>query len=441
MTNPTNKSGILVSVPTNQEGAQPRLVTETDGLPTKTISETTNSMMIGAFGELLTGIKRDDITVQFQYDYLNDVDDLRTPVLTGDGTATVSGGLLTTSSVITGTSTVESRKAIHYVPGHTGYIDFTASFSGSGIGQIGGFDDEDGFFIKYDNGTLSFGYRSDGSDTTETVSFEGITHPDGTAVDLSKLNIFRILFGYLGVASPILLIKLGDYKLVHIIDTEGKLETTHVQNPAFPIRSYVEDGMIVKTGSWGGGIIGCEERAIGRAFHFPNNKLVDGAGAGQANMVLSGTNVGTAIIFHNKTSYKSKTNKVIAKLLQYAIYVDPPSSGSGSVAWQLIANATYSGSPTYADIDSNSSIIEYDHTAPTGASVEYSSSGRVILCGNLYYDAGQGASPGIYGNSGAIDAARLGAVATPNDNFCLIFKDRGGNNVTVRWFFDWEELF
>lgn len=394
---------------------------------------------VGPFGEQLVGYKVSDISVQFQYDYLNTDHDVKTPVTTGDGVASVSSSLAHAVSASSGTCIIESKSAIRYRPGHSGYVDFTASFNGSGVGYAGGFDDEDGFPIKYDgsDGSLWFGYRRGGTDNLQEILASSL--PNG--FDPNNLNIYRIMFGYLGVANPVLFVKYDKWQAVSTYEFEGLNDSTHVLNPVFPIRIEAHNGMTVKTGSWDGGTFGDgEDPATARAFAFPHAQMVNGVAAAESgSMTLTSTNVGTIVIFHCKSTYKSKTNKVKARLLRFSPSVRPPATGEGVVVFSLVSVSTLSGAATYADVDANNSVVEIDHTAGTGASVSPTAYTR-ILTERATYAASQGNTPGL-GGGGTLDAERLGAIGYAGDTFAIIAKDLGGNGVTVDVDVTWEELF
>ena len=173
---------------------------------------------------------------------------------------------------------------------------------------------------------------------------------------------------------------------------------------------------------------------------FPTVPLVDGVvSPEQGSVALVSTNVSTLAVFHNKTTYQSKTNKVKAVMLQMHVTVDIPATGEGEVTIQLIGNPTLSDAPTYTSIDANNSIIEYDHTPGTGASVDYASGGKVVHSFQLSYSASTG-NQASFSTDDKIEAERIGAVAYPDNSFVLLAKDLGGNAVTVRFHFVWEEL-
>ena len=89
---------------------------------------------------------------------------------------------------------------------------------------------------------------------------------------------------------------------VHVAAAEGALTGTHVNNPVFPIRIKATNGMTVRSGSWNGGTIGTSTQVGARPMHFPNAEVVNGTAAEQGEMTLSGTNVGTVILFRSKST-------------------------------------------------------------------------------------------------------------------------------------------
>jgi hypothetical protein len=69
--------------------------------------------------------------------------------------------------------------------------------------------------------------------------------------------------------------------------------------------------------------------------------------------------------------------------------------------------------------------------------VSYSSGGKVVVNEVVdYLQANRGGST----SEANITAEQIGAVAYPDDSFAILAKDIGGNNVTVRFSFLWEEV-
>ena len=379
------------------------------------------------FGELLAEPKYSDVTVNFHYPFYNTEFDMRPAVIVGGATATVADGYLELVSATAESVTCSSKNAIRYIAGHSGFAQFTASFSGTGIGTIGAWEaGEDGFFIRVENGQLQLGYEKDGSGIV--VEPLGRTFHGGTIpvdlIDLTSINIFRILFGYLGVANPVYEIKLnGRWYVLGTIQTEGKLQSTHITNPVLPITIQAQGDMEMRTASWSGGRVGGAEFEGARFFSAVQTET------------LSGTNLGTVGTFRNKTTYKTLSNRVKAKLLRYSFHVDAPATGSGTVQIRIIKNAVTTGIPVWNDIDADNSVIEADTVA------NYDSGGRVILISHVGYSAGGGNVPDQGGTSDQ-DANSYGLFLLPGETATITVQNVAGTqNVTTRIVFNWIELF
>jgi hypothetical protein len=379
---------------------------------------------IGPFAELVAEGRNDDITVQFQYPFYNTDFDMLPAELTGDGAVSVADGLLQLSST-TGTAYAASRAAVRYRPGHSGFGRFTGSFVGAGIGEIGVIDKDTGFGIRVTNGVLSLFYRRAGVDTSiaSTNGFFNGGTIDITDIDWTKINIFAIDFGYLGVASPVFWIKRGTWEILGIIETEGMLTTTHINNPVMPISAFASGDMALNTASWNAGVIGDGSPTGARYFQAA------------IDATLSGVNLSTLGTFRNKTTYKTIDNKVKAKALKYSLHVDAPASGSGTVQFLVIKNATLAGVPSWADIDANSSVIEVDDVAT------YDSGGRTILTQWVGYAAAAGAGAKLAGDDVAA-IAEIGLFLYPGETATITAQNVSGTtNVVCRVAWNWIELF
>jgi len=389
----------------------------------------------GIFGELMTGQKVDEISVQFHNGINYEYD--CTGSTSGDGEILGTNSMAVIQST-TGTSCLRSKDSIAYRPGHTGYGDFTASFDGTGIGEAGISDCDNGFFIGKTNGTMCVGYKNTGVDT---VVYSGQwNNPDLVLTrDVTKPQIYRIMFGYLGVADPIFQIwRDGHFKTFHRIETAGNLDWTHVGTPIFNVRCYTSGDMKIKTGSWGAGFLAGSENSVGnRFFTFPITPLVDGSAPEPNQYTLSSTDVLTLGIFQNKDDFQDKTNKTKAILTAYEFHVPTPSGNVyGDVIVQLVKNATLTGTPTYNDINTDSSVIEYDTTG-TGATVDYSSGGRIALTEVVSY-IGANRSGSVSRNIPI--TAKHDLFLYPGESMTILAKDRGGNGVDIMPMFSWEEI-
>lgn len=387
-------------------------------------SSTGQEPLIGVFGEILTGKKKDDVNVKFIYPFYNTTYDLQPLENTGDGNAVVSGGLLTVSST-TGTALVQSKNAVRYRSGHTGFGDFTASFVGDGTGEIGLFDDQDGFKIRVVNGVMSVLRKKGGADfnVVSQENFNGFV--DFTKLDLTKINIFRIVFGYLGVANCQFLVRQDNkWKLLHYLTTENLLGGTTVNNPNFPISVATSGAMVVKSASWNGGVLDGADLNEAGSRYFSSN----------ITETLATTTLATMGTFRNKATYKTLNNKVKAKLLKANFFIDPPESGNGVVEIKVIKNAII-GTPTWSDVDVDNSVIERDNTA------NYTSGGQTILTEWLPYSSATGNNPKS-GGLNDFNAEQLGLFLLPGEIATITAQNVVGNtNVNVRVSFNWIELF
>ena len=406
-----------------------------------------NTPLIGSFSETVVWSKRDDISVQFQYDQLNTDFDLNSTAtaVTWDGANTATGSYAQASSATTGTATIQSRDSIRYKPWHTGFADFTAYFSWTGTWYAWPHDDEDGFALKVVNGNLSFGYIKWWVETGSSgaAGFDDQANwnwgYDLTSIDLETLNIFRVTFWYLGVANPTLWIKKDKWHVLHVVKTEWTLTGTHVNDPVFPMRIQAINGMTIRSWSWNGWSIGSGKEIIwSRPFTFPNTIVTSGAWLLQWEVTLSGTTVSTLAIFNSKTTFQWKTNKVKTRLLAYEFHVNIP---WGNVVWevvfQIVKVNTLSWTASYTDINTWNSVMEYDHTVSTWASVTVTDATPIITKHIQYVWSNKGGT--VW--TASINAESIWAVAYAWETFAILAKDSWGNNVEVWFDLNWEELF
>lgn len=404
-----------------------------------------NIAFVDAFGQLVCDKQVSNISVNFADGTLDENFDIKTPILVGDGAATAVNGYAQVSSASSGSSTIESRDSLRYSNGRGFFAVFTASFEGSGVGTAGGFDSTDGFPLRYTGttDTLEFGYLKSGI-------FTGAVEVDYAALglDLTKMNIWAVIGGFLGVANPTLLVKRDTWKVAGVIKTEGVLTETHVRLPAFPIGIKAENNMTVRTGSWHGGTIGSAGGVQDRGFSYPSQPF-SGATTGdnpsnapRGQLTLTGSTSNTAFIIHSKVLFNSLPNKVRADIVNVRVQVIPQGAGDGIVEAQLIGNATsFSPLPVYSDI-SPSSVLEIDDNAnaqATGRYVEGISGG--FLVGEpivIPYYGGQGSSQPQAGTAETlIQELQLDGIA--DETLTLIVRDLGSNAPIIRWYATWIE--
>jgi len=395
------------------------------------------------FGEQLSGKKHDDVSVQFQHNYLDEQFDVKTSVVGAGASVDASDSLCIASTSAEGEMAyISSIDPIRYRAGHSGFIDLTlsADLTNGGFIHGGGFDPsmQNGFCIEIGSNGMTFGFFKDGVKKGSDFN-DGFDSVDTTGINLSNQNIYRIVFGYLGVKNPILYTtQNGLWYQLHEVQTEGKKDSTHVSTPVFPITVMAHDGAVVKSGSWNGGVIGNGSSVGNRGFHFPIELLTSGSAPLQGTAVMNSTDVKTIVAFRAKDVYQGKVNSVKARLIGYKFEVYIPSGNVfGEVEFQLISVNSFTGTFNPQDVDTVSSMMEYDHINGVGSGI-VPTVGKVIAQELVTY---VGSSKGGAVVDASLDAEKIGAFAYAGNIFAVIAKDSGGNNITAKALLVWEELF
>lgn len=408
-----------------------------DTVPSSAIQFLDNVMFVDSFGQGVTTQLDSDISINWANGVLDDQFDMKTPVLTGDGTADASTRVAIAGSASAGSATIQSRDAIRYSNGRGFFAYWTASFNGAGVGNSGPHDDNDGFPLRYDGSQnkLFFEYL-DGGTPTGTVELDIAA----LGIDPNNINIFAVLGGFLGTANPTLLVKKDVWKVAAVIKTEGMMNDTHVNTPAFPMRIKAENGMAIKSGSWHGGTMGRAGKVQDRGFSYPNQVMGSAENlpaTARGSLTLVGTAVSTAFILHAKDLFNGFPNKIKADILATNLSVRP-SASNGTVQLQLIGNPTLDGNEVFADV-SASSVVEIDDRPGLSANGAYVSGGRVIGQPiNVTYSGagGQQAKSGGEGES-FIDELQLDGTA--GETLAVLIRDLDSNAVTVDWTLTWIE--
>jgi hypothetical protein len=380
--------------------------------------------LVGLFNETLVAEPKDQISVLFDYGVLENRPHGTIVTTTGDGSVTDDADGLAVISSTTGTAQMVTRDRLSYDAGHTNIARFTVSFSGAGIGSAGIYDDDDGFFIKYNNGALSVVRRKDATDTEVTSgSFNG---DDITGVDWTKIQICYIIFGFLGVGNPSFWVLNSDGQplRIHTMETIGALTSTHIRHPSLPICMESSGAMSVKSGSLHASIFGKGDLLARQNFANEHSVTV-GSGA---TVVLANYRAVTDFEYR---AGETTGNKKKAILLQAQFYVDPPSSGSGTIRF-TISQASSVASASWADADQYNSVMEVDTAGtPTVAST--------IITRYASY-AGSTGGRADFGGSNDVDAERLGLVGYAGDIFTLRAENIDTTSVTARVSLNWEEV-
>ena len=331
---------------------------------------------VGIFGDQIVSPRLDDISVQFQYNIAsNDV----TSAVTGSGVVEHNGTnfmrVRAGTGAAAGTAKATSVDTVRYRTGHDIYVYFTCYFSApaaNGKQYIGLLDAVDGVAIGY-NGT-NFGtlYRSGGADVFKTQSgfnkntmlAESFGDGSGYVLDPSKVNLYRINLGYLGIAPIIFEVYGGtDFGWIpfHVMEFTNQQTTTHLQNPILPMRVEVESTgnavLDIHTPSWNAGVLIDRQDEKADRFQTARNSKTS---------VSTETNIFT---LKNLATFQGKVNHIVSELISISASAD----GAKNVIVYFKKNATLGGSPSYANIDAVNSVMQIDTagTTVTGGTLMY----------------------------------------------------------------------
>ncbi len=320
---------------------------------------------VSVFGDQLMARRTDDVSVKFHY---NNSPYEVIEVVTGTGvvTNTSSKAKVETGAGI-GKAEVYSKETVRYRPGHEAFSIFTAVYSTGEANvtqRVGCFDSEDGFYVGYEEANFGFSIRTGGVNTfIPQSSWNGDQFLTGDFVlNPQMMNIYRISYGWLGIA-PITLEVSADngenWTVAHQIDERNSQTNPSIMSPMLPIRMEVEatsaptGSKYIECSSWNGGTIGGESTdasSVDRYFSID---------AGTKSIAAATpTNILTV---RNPATYKGKTNNVKSQLLFVSVTAD----GNKPVKITTYKNATVGGTPSFSDVSTDSSTLQFDTAGTT----------------------------------------------------------------------------
>ena len=380
------------------------------------------------FGDLQTGSRNIDVLVQFQYNNAtHDVDD--------DSTGTGSAGNANSMTSVTcgagvGSGVLESHEPIRYRPGHESFAYFTTIFGTpeTGVNQYHGvLNDESGFAVGYQSETFGVIRRTNSIDnfynsSIGTDEYIAIDKLDGLGVssfklDQAKLNIFKISYGWLGIAPTLFWVYGGFQKgwiLFGVIDLINKLTTVSISNPTVPVKMEVirasgsGASVTMKSGSWcGGSVTGQDDDHVGQRHFTRGNKKS-----------ISASTLTNLLTIKSETSFQGKDNHVNS----YCSHLSAAADGTKTVEIVLLRNATLGGTPAYTPVDPVNSVMSIDIAGTTVT-------GGVLLPG---LDLGK-----VEG--GKINLEGLGVDIHPGDTITVAALSSGASAISVKT--SWHEVF
>jgi len=279
-----------------------------------------NSGMVDTFGKLKTSTSRNDIDVQF---YRDDPNNILTVTTANGGTAVAQTGYaqFSTSTATNGSITGVSLDKTHYHSGGEIYTMIAVAFLNGGVAtsfqRIGLFDTNNGFYLGFENTTFGISVRKTAADTFINRTSFNVDLLDGTsgskftragtpeAIDLTKLNVFRIRFGWLGAAAVKFEVLSPDdeWVLFHIIRQPNLSATPHIDTADLPVtlqmtKTAGATNIQVNTTCWGAGIQydymdWSESSTLGTAANSTVDYNIQGLGS--CSVYVGTTTTGTII--------------------------------------------------------------------------------------------------------------------------------------------------
>lgn len=394
------------------------------------------SNFIGVFGEQWAVDVKNDILAQFSYGMSRF--DLKPEEITSTGTVSVQEDNLLTASTgtaIDGKAFIESFNAVRYRPGHTVFCHFTALWTNiSAIDThqwIGLNDGENGFAIGSINGEIAImSIRQGVHSHVLQADWNGKIDP--SVINWDKLNIFRISFGYLGIA-PVSIEMMspesGVFLPLHTEYFHNEQAITHIELPYLPISMNIENtgnntDVQIRSGSWQGGVMGLCQDCGTRSFSYP---LVPATSAIHATTTTASVMAG----FKSVGTFEGFTNRIRSILKKFS-FVPVGASTDILVTVQLVGGTVVNGG-AYADIEAGESTLQINTTA-TGYT-----GGQSGLTLYATASAAQGNNP-PQSTDGNLDTEALGLFLDPGQEYAIIaFTDTG--TCDIAWNVNWSELF
>lgn len=212
-----------------------------------------------SFGSLSTHGAISDFDVDYSKGIL---DSLVKIDVTGSGTVNGVGSKAVLDAGTTAGSTVDLQtlSVLRYRPGHENRFLFTASFQDLDITdemQIGPFDTNDGYAVGVRNNQFGIFHYSGGAEInfisqsifnkdtlTADPNSQYVREEVPEAIDISKINVFRIRYGWLGSAPTVFEIMSpdGNWVIFHVINNPNASNVVHIENPELPIYARIIKG-------------------------------------------------------------------------------------------------------------------------------------------------------------------------------------------------------
>jgi hypothetical protein len=283
---------------------------------------------------------------------------------TNGGTVTQTNAMavLQTSTNVAGLASMSSVRLLKYRSGLGALARFTGLFTtgvasstqGVGIGT-----DENGYFFGYNGTAFGILHRIDSVDTWITQTTWNYDVMDGTGrsgmtLDPTNINVFEITYQYLGAGQITFYIEdtvTGDFTPVHKIAYANSFTTPSLFNPSLPLSAFAENT---------GNATNLTVKSASMSAFVEGKNIVTGPSQTFTNTKTHSTETALFSV-RSKTTFAGKTNFVngILKSLTCANDVNQ------LAAFNIYEDATLGGTPVWADVNVDSSVMESDTAGTT----------------------------------------------------------------------------
>lgn len=383
---------------------------------------------VSGFGEVVTGQRRDDISLNFVYS--NSAKDV-TDTSAGTGSIGHTGALAEVrSGAGVGEGRLESVDSTRYRAGHHFDCMFTTLYESNEDGvnsRHGLYDERDGFAFGFQGTQFGIWYKNNTVEIFIPQTSWNRKKLDGTEIEIggfdldpSTLNIYYISYAHLGVFPPYFQVYLGDvlgWQTVHVIETTNSLTVTTVDNPNLPVSMAVERAsgtgvdVVLRSGSWRAGAIGedQEDNSSDRWFNFTVLEV---------SLVSSARN--NVFTLRSKDLFQGKNNHVRAEI---SVVSFSNEDSAKTVAFFGTTGGILDGNGAFTDINSADSVMQVS----TGGTVSGGAQGPATV---------QSAK-----TDRRSDVRGTGIFIYPGEDFTVEAETPAGFNGTVSVSFRWVEGF
>ncbi|MDP1614454.1 MAG: hypothetical protein Q8L68_01515 [Methylococcales bacterium] len=380
----------------------------------------TKSLQTTAFGDLDVAELSPKIQLQFPYN-INPIEVTTTAAGAGTVSFIQPFAVCSSGAAASSSSAIFSRDNLHYASGEGGLCLMTVVFSAGVSGSrqwVGLANTLDALWFGYNGSTFGINRRYNNSDNFVPQSSWNVDPMDGTGPSQMTLvptygNVYKIQYQWLGFGCISFFIEnpsTASFQLVHQISYPNSATTTSLLNPAMQLNVVAQNtsntsNIVVRSPSLSAFVEGKIAR-VGNNFSTFNQKNL-------STTPISLFGLRNNPTFNGVTNYKS----ILLTGMSFA------NSGQTSLV-SLVLNGTIGGTPSYTNINSQTSVASFD---VAGTTVTGGSTIITFLVDN--------------NNSLSYDLSNLYLYLEPNDVLSFVGNNVTGAAVTLYGSLNWIEQF